>query len=112
MVDVVERVGGQLGFPKAVQVDQATEFVSRDRDLWAYQRGVVRDFSQPGRPTDKACIESLNGKFRAECLNAHWFMSRDDARVKCEAWRRNNHEVRPQCVIGNKTPDHASEPDR
>jgi hypothetical protein len=24
---------------------------------------------------DKASIESFNGKFRAECLNAHWFMS-------------------------------------
>jgi hypothetical protein len=27
--------------------------------------------------------------FRAECLNAHWFMSLDDARRKCEAWRRD-----------------------
>ena len=26
--------------------------------------------------------------FRAECLNAHWFMSLADARQKMEAWRR------------------------
>jgi transposase InsO family protein len=31
-------------------------------------RGVTLDFSRPGKPTDSACIESLNGKFRAECL--------------------------------------------
>src|SRR5215831_16177859 len=35
------------------------------------------------------CCASFNGKFRAECLNAHWFMSLDDARRKCEAWRRD-----------------------
>ena len=53
---------------------------------------------------DNAFIESLNGKFRAECLSAHWFMSLDDARVKCEAWRRDYNEVRPDSRIGNKPP--------
>jgi hypothetical protein len=48
----------------------------------AYHRGVTLDFSRPGKPTDNAFIESFNGKFRAECLNGHWFMSLDDARRK------------------------------
>ena len=62
--------------------------------------GRELDFSRPGRPTDNAFIESFNGKFRAECLNAHWFMSLDDARRKCEAWA----EGRPRRAIGNKAP--------
>ncbi len=53
---------------------------------------VTLDFSRPGKPTDNAFIESLNGKFRAECLNTHWFMSLDEARRKCEAWR---HDYNP-----------------
>src|SRR6516165_6563625 len=61
-------------------------------------------FSRPGKPTDNAFIESFNGKFRAECLNAHWFMSLDDARRKCEAWRRDYNEERPHSAIGNKAP--------
>jgi Integrase core domain len=40
--------------------------------------------------------------FRAERLNAHWFMSLDDARRKCEAWRRDYNEERPHSAIGNK----------
>ena len=40
--------------PKAIRVDQGAEFVSRDLDLWAYQRGVTLDFSRPGKPTDNA----------------------------------------------------------
>jgi putative transposase len=104
VVEVLEEVGRQIGFPKAIRVDQGTEFVSRDLDLWAYRRGVTLDFSRPGKPTDNAFIESFNGKFRAECLNAHWFMSLDDARRKCEAWRRDYNEERPHSAIGNKAP--------
>lgn len=104
VVEVLERVGKQLGFPKVIRVDQGSEFVSRDLDLWAYQRDVTLDFSRPGKPTDNAYIESFNGKFRSECLNAHWFMSFDDARQKCEAWRRDYNEERPHSAIGNKAP--------
>ena len=72
-------------------------------------RGGVRvgercNFSRSGKPTDNAYIESFNGKFRAECLNANWFMSVDDAKEKCEAWRRDYNEVRPHSAIGNKPP--------
>ena len=104
VVEILEGVGRQVGFPAMIRVDQGSEFVSRDLDLWAYQRGVMLDFSRPGKPTDNAFIESFNGKFRAECLNAHWFMSLDDARRKCEAWRRHYNEERPHSAIGNKAP--------
>jgi len=56
---------------KNIRVDQGFEFISRDLDLWAYQRGVEPDFSRPGKPTGNAFIVSFNGKFRSECLNAH-----------------------------------------
>lgn len=104
VVEVLERVGRELGLPAAIRVDQGSEFVSRDLDLWACQRGVTLDFSRPGKATDNAFIESFNGKFRTECLNAHWFMSLDDARRKCEAWRRDYNEERPHSAIGNKAP--------
>ena len=98
------RVGRQHGFPKAIRVDQGTEFVSRDLDLWAYQRGVTLDFSRPGRPIDNAKIESFNGRLREECLNAHWFLSLEDARRKIEAWRAFYNEVRPHTALKWLTP--------
>jgi putative transposase len=84
VVEVLERVGREVGFLATIRVDQSNELVSLDLDLWAYQRGVTLDFSRPGKPTDNAFIESFNGKFRAECLNAHWFMSLADAQKKLE----------------------------
>ncbi len=104
VVEVLESVRREVGLPAMIRVDLGSEFVSRDLDLWAYQRGVTLDFSRPGKPTDNAFIESFNGKFRAECLNAHWFMTLDDARRKCEAWRRDYNEERPHSAIGNKAP--------
>lgn len=87
-----------MGYPKTIRVDQGSEFVSCDMDLWAYQRGVVLDFSRPGKPTDNAFIEAFNGRFRAECLNQHWFLT---LRMRPKSWRlggdtimRNGHTAR------------------
>ncbi len=51
-----------------------------------------------------AFIESFNGKFRTECLNASWFLSLEEARSKCETWRQDYNEFRPHSSIGQKTP--------
>jgi len=48
-------------------------------DLWAYQNEVKIDFSRPDKPTDNAFVESFNGTFRAECLDAHWFTDLNEA---------------------------------
>ena len=104
VVATLERVCGQIGYPKTIRVDQGSEFASRDLDLWAYQKGVTLDFSRPGKPTDNAFIEAFNGRFRAECLNQHWFLSLADAREKLEDWRRYYNEERPHGAIGNKPP--------
>jgi putative transposase len=104
VVETLERAILAAGLPKTIRVDNGPEFISKELDLWAFMKGVTLDFSRPGKPTDNAFIESLNGKFRAECLNTNWFLSLDEARRKCEAWRRDYNEVRPHSAIGNKVP--------
>lgn len=104
VVQTLEHACKAHGYPKSIRADNGPEFVSKDLDLWAYQKGVILDFSRPGKPTDNAFIESFNGKFRAECLSTHWFLSLEDARQKMEAWRKDYNEVRPHSAIGNKPP--------
>ena len=104
VVATLERVCREMGYPSAIRVDQGSEFVSRDLDLWAYQNHVTLDFSRPGKPTDNAFIEAFNGRLRAECLNTHWFLSLADAREKLECWRRDYNEVRPHGAIGEQNP--------
>ena len=81
-----------------------TELTSNAVLAWSGDVGIEWHYIAPGKPTDNAFIESFNGKFRAKCLNQHWFMSLNDAVRKCEAWRRDYNEVRPHSAIGNKPP--------
>jgi putative transposase len=111
VVRALEQVCPRIGYPKTIRVDQGSEFVSRDLDLWAYAKGVTLDFSRPGKPTDNAYIEAFNGRFRAECLNAHWFLTLADAAEKMEDWRRYYNEVRPHGAIGHKVPISLLNPD-
>jgi putative transposase len=67
--------------------------------------GVRIDFSRPGKPTDNAHVESFNGTFRQECLNAHWFMAQSDAKEIIKAWRREYNESRPHRALGERTPN-------
>jgi putative transposase len=104
VVATLDRVGRESGYPKAIRLDNGPEFITREPDLWAFIGGVMLDFNRPGKPTDNAFTESQNGKFRAECLNANWFVSLDQACRKCEAWLRYHNEVRPHSAIGNQVP--------
>ena len=67
VVATLDRVCCRTGYPKTIRVDQGSEFISRDMDIWVYQRGVTLDFSHPGKPKDNAFIQAFNGRFRAEC---------------------------------------------
>jgi putative transposase len=62
-------------------------------------------FSRPGKPTDNAFVESFNGTFRAECLDAHWFTSLMEAQQIVETWRREYNESRPHRALGERTPN-------
>jgi transposase InsO family protein len=73
-------------------------------DLWAYQNGIKIDFSRPRKPTDNAFVESFNGTFRAECLNAHWFGTLAEAKRLIDAWRQEYNESRPHASLDDRTP--------
>ena len=95
--------------PVRIQVDNGSEFISKDLDKWAYDHGIVLDYNRPGKPTDNPYIESFNGKLRDECLNIHWFLSLEDARAKIEHWREEYNSYRPHSSIDDLTPDEFEE---
>jgi len=104
VVNTLNRIAASRGLPETIKVDNGSEFISKVMDKWAYERGVELDFSRPGKPTDNAKVESFNGRLRQECLNAHWFLSLDDAQAKIEEWRRYYNETRPHSALQWATP--------
>jgi len=57
IVAVVGRLALLRGAPRAIQVDNGPEFISKALDRWAYENGVTLDFSRPGKPTDTDVVE-------------------------------------------------------
>lgn len=105
--DVVQTLDGvrrQIGYPKTIRVDNGSEFISRDLELWAYVNGVTLDFSRPDKPTDNAFKEAFKSKLLSECMNARWSISLADAREKLKTWRKHCTEDRHQGAIGYNVP--------
>jgi putative transposase len=104
VAEVLDRLVSERGRPKSLRVDNGPEFAGKVLDRWAYLNGVALDFSRPGKPTDNGLIEAFNGRLRAECLNASWFLSMADAQDRIEEWRCAYNEDRPHSALGNLTP--------
>jgi putative transposase len=104
VVRTLNRLKNKRGVPKLLFCDNGSEFSSQAMDLWAYQNGVKIDFSRLGKPTDNAFVQSFNGTFRAECLDAHWFNDLNEAKRIIEAWRQEYNESRPHRSLGERTP--------
>jgi len=94
----------QRGWPKAITVDNGTEFTSKALDEWAWRRGVKLDYTRPGKPTDNGLIESFNGRLRDEFLNVNEFITMQDAREKLKAWQHDYNHHRPHGSLGHLTP--------
>lgn len=104
VVAVLDRLKATVGVPQRLAVDNGPEFISKALDTWAYRNGVTLEFSRPGKPTDNAYVESFNGHFRQECLDQHWFVSREEARQIIEAWRVEYNTERPHQALRYGTP--------
>lgn len=57
---------------------------------------------QPGKPMQNGYVESFNGRYRDECLNASWFRNLFDARRKIAYWRNDYNQHRPHSSLGTE----------
>ena len=93
------------GQPEEIVLDNGPEGTSKAMFNWSERTGVRLRFIEPGKPVQNAFIESLNGRFRDECLNQHWFRSIRHARAEIESWRRHYNSERPHSSLGYQTPN-------
>jgi putative transposase len=101
---ILDRIIAERGRPDGLRLDNGPEFTSRCFIAWAEQHGVPLIYIQPGKPVQNSYIESFNGRFRDECLNANWFENLADARRKIEAWREDYNQARPHSSLAYRTP--------
>ena len=102
---VLDGVIAARGAPESIRIDNGPEFTSRCFVAWAEGRKIRLIYIQPGKPVQNSFIESFNGRFRDECLNASWFENLADARCKIEAWRVDYNQHRPHSSLAYRTPE-------
>ncbi len=102
---VLERMIAERGAPKALRCDNGPEFTSRHFLSWCEQRGITLVHIEPGRPMQNGYVESFNGHFRDECLNANWFVSIVNAKEEIERWRMEYNGERPHSSLDYRTPE-------
>jgi putative transposase len=73
-----DRIARRL--PQTIVCDNGSEFTSKAMHFRSKRSGAKLHFIQPGKPTQKAFVESFNGKMREYCLDLYWFASIEDAR--------------------------------
>ncbi len=99
VVRVLEQLAEQHGLPDAIRVDHGPEFVCDAVRNWCQKKKVRLDYIEPGKPMQNGHVESFNGKFRDECLNAHWFTTLRQARSIIESWRADYNDFRPHSAL-------------
>jgi putative transposase len=100
----LDRLVAERGRPKTIVSDNGTELTSNAILRWSDETRVGWHYIAPGKPTQNAFVESLNGRLRDELLNETLFRSLPHARAVLAAWRTDYNEVRPHSRLGWLTP--------
>ncbi len=104
VVRVLDQLVDHYGVPQQITVDNGPEFAGLALDVWAAARKVTLDFIEPGKPSQNGYLESFNGKFRDECLNAHWFLTLAQARQIIIEWKEDYNTQRPHSALQQLPP--------
>lgn len=104
VIRVLEQLKESRGLPKMIRVDNGPEFISHKLDTYCKQNKIDLVFIQPGKPTQNAFIERLNGTLRTELFNAYIFKTINEVRLMTEKWQYDYNYKRPHKSLGYKTP--------
>ena len=104
VIRVLERIKAVRPLPKMIRVDNGPEFISAKLDHWCKENGIALTYIQPGKPTQNAYIERLNGSIRRELLSAYVFHTLSEVREKADEWMNDYNHHRPHKALGYRPP--------
>jgi putative transposase len=104
VIAVLERLFEQYGTPLILRSDNGPEFIARALKIWALLKHSDTATIEPGKPWQNGSIESFNGTFRRECLDAESFAHLREAKILIEQWRWQYNTQRPHSSLGYRRP--------
>ncbi len=104
VVNALNKLTKIRGLPCHVRSDNGSEFISKAVKQWFLSTGSSSLYIEKGSPWQNGYAESLNSRFRDECLNMNMFYTMKEAREIIGNWQITYNERRPHSALGGLPP--------
>lgn len=104
VVQVLEAIASDRGYPKYIRSDNGPEFISRIFRKFCCSNRIRHRRIEPGKPSQNSYIERFNLSYREDILDMYEFKNLNEVRVLTENWQLEYNFERGHDALGKLTP--------